>query len=171
MLFYCKSPELEPCGIIPLENLEVKSAPDIKKKFCFILSNPNNSEIKATKKNNGALVKGHHKDYIVQAKSAVIMEEWISAINRNIHRNPFYDLVAQKRALGEKKVLKQSPIEDSKLNNDNKKDSTKEKKEVSKKEKRKSFRKSYLTKKSQNLEKSRKTLAELSFDETKRQTL
>jgi len=104
VLFYCKSPaDTEPCGIIPLENLEVKEYREKKKKWGFVLTNPQNEEIRAAKKTNGAMVRAHHSNYIVMAQSKLVMEEWISAINKNIHRNPFYDLIAQKRALLEKK--------------------------------------------------------------------
>jgi len=97
-LLYFKDPtDPDPCGIIPLESLEVKKYTESKRKNVFILSNPHDTEIKASKFSGGTLVQGHHTEYIIQAPSKYELDSWLASLNRSVHRNPFYALLATKR--------------------------------------------------------------------------
>ncbi len=96
VLFYFKTPQdPEPCGMIPLENLDVEAVKD-RKECRFTLSARVGSELKSAKRSEGSLVKGHHKVYLIEAANPNERDAWMKAITSNIYRNPFYDLVAPK---------------------------------------------------------------------------
>jgi hypothetical protein len=101
-LFYFKAPgDAEPCGIIPLENITVTvSTKDVSKgQFKFILQNLSQDLMKACKVgSDGTLVKANHSLYFIAAQNAAEMESWITAINNNIHKNPFEELLHKKEA-------------------------------------------------------------------------
>ncbi|KAH3758012.1 cytohesin 1 [Pelomyxa schiedti] len=98
-LYYFKNPgDKEPCGIVPLENVEVIPVGTKKNLFTIqrISSSSANVPLKACKMEAGELVAGHHDVYHLSADSAPVMEDWLIAINASIHHNPFYQLVQQK---------------------------------------------------------------------------
>eukprot|EP01113_Clastostelium_recurvatum_P040797 TRINITY_DN638_c0_g1_i7.p1 TRINITY_DN638_c0_g1~~TRINITY_DN638_c0_g1_i7.p1 ORF type:complete len:1001 (+),score=251.77 TRINITY_DN638_c0_g1_i7:178-3180(+) len=99
-LFYFKSStDAEPCGIIPLENLVVSPANMGRKKFCFVLHHQSKDEMKACKvSSDGTLVKANHASYFISAANQPEMDAWIQAIQSNIHRNPFLELLEKKEA-------------------------------------------------------------------------
>jgi len=97
-LYYFKTPQdLEPCGIIPLENLQVTRS-DAKKRHCLVISDPSGSAVKSARiGSDGSVVKGNHQAFYVAAQNFEELESWLNAINTNIHRNPFYDLLKTKQ--------------------------------------------------------------------------
>jgi len=99
-LFYFKTPsDIEPCGIIPLENVTVTVAPTSvnKRAHCFMLQNHTQELMKACKiGSDGTLVKANHLVYFISASSTAEMDSWMSAINSNIHKNPFWELIYAK---------------------------------------------------------------------------
>jgi len=99
-LFYFKTPsDVEPCGIIPLENVTVAIAPVTinKRAHCFMLQNHTQELMKACKVgSDGTLVKANHLVYFISASSQLEMDAWMSAINSNIHKNPFWELISKK---------------------------------------------------------------------------
>lgn len=101
-LFYFKSPgDAEPCGIIPLENVTVSLAPVSvnKRAHCFMLQNHTQELMKACKVgSDGTLVKANHLVYFISASGTAEMDAWIAAINSNIHKNPFWELISKKEA-------------------------------------------------------------------------
>eukprot|EP01114_Cavostelium_apophysatum_P015711 TRINITY_DN4342_c0_g1_i2.p1 TRINITY_DN4342_c0_g1~~TRINITY_DN4342_c0_g1_i2.p1 ORF type:complete len:644 (-),score=193.46 TRINITY_DN4342_c0_g1_i2:16-1947(-) len=97
-LYYFRTPQdVEPCGIIPLENLLVTRA-DNKKKNCLMITDPSGRAIKSARiASDGSVVKGNDLSFYVATQSAEEAESWLNAINTNIHRNPFYDLLRSKQ--------------------------------------------------------------------------
>ncbi|XP_051940601.1 cytohesin 4b isoform X2 [Hippocampus zosterae] len=97
----------EPRGIIPLENLCVRDVPFPRKPYCLELYNPNSrgQKIKACKtETDGRVVQGKHQSYAICAASAGERDSWIDAIRASITKDPFYDLVSQRK----KKLIKQN---------------------------------------------------------------
>ncbi|XP_061684753.1 cytohesin 4b isoform X1 [Syngnathoides biaculeatus] len=97
----------EPRGIIPLENLCVREVPFPRKPYCLELYNPNSrgQKIKACKtETDGRVVEGKHQSYAICAASAHERDSWIDAIRASITKDPFYDLVSQRK----KKLIKQN---------------------------------------------------------------
>jgi len=76
-----KEDDKDPCGIIPLENLLVRSV-DIKSHKNIFELYSQNGEIKSCKLENGQLVKGHHGSYLVSVVDKATLESWISAIRK-----------------------------------------------------------------------------------------
>lgn len=63
--------------------------------------------IKACKTNaDGKVVVGHHMNYRIQATSAREMEEWMKRIQASISRNPFLEMLQDKR----QKASKSGPV-------------------------------------------------------------
>ncbi|XP_061882463.1 cytohesin-4-like isoform X1 [Entelurus aequoreus] len=97
----------EPRGIIPLENLSVREVPFPRKPFCLELYQPNSrgQKIKACKtETDGRVVEGKHQSYAICAASAEERDSWIAAIRASMTKDPFYDLVSQRK----KKLIKQN---------------------------------------------------------------
>ncbi|XP_057699350.1 cytohesin 4b isoform X1 [Corythoichthys intestinalis] len=97
----------EPRGIIPLENLCVRDVPFPRKPYCLELYNPNSrgQKIKACKtETDGRVVEGKHQSYAICAASPHERDSWINAIRASITKDPFYDLVSQRK----KKLIKQN---------------------------------------------------------------
>ncbi|XP_061770452.1 cytohesin 4b isoform X2 [Nerophis ophidion] len=97
----------EPRGIIPLENLSVREVPFPRKPFCLELYRPNSpgQKIKACKtETDGRVVEGKHQSYAICAASAEERDSWIAAIRASMTKDPFYDLVSQRK----KKLIKQN---------------------------------------------------------------
>ena len=93
------------CGIVPLEDVIVRNA-ESKKKFCFELYTPTeNTSIKAMKRTQGQIQKGHHESYFISAKSTSEMEEWMEAISDNIFSNPYKKLIAGKLELKKNRLV------------------------------------------------------------------
>ncbi len=54
--------------------------------------------IKACKTNaDGKVVVGHHMNYRIQAENGREMEEWMKRIQASISRNPFLEMLQDKR--------------------------------------------------------------------------
>lgn len=63
--------------------------------------------IKACKTNaEGKVVVGHHMNYRIQAESATEMDEWMKRIQASISRNPFLEMLQDKR----QRVSKTGPV-------------------------------------------------------------
>lgn len=97
-LFYFEgADEKDPLGIIPLENLVVNPATSSKRRYSFMLQNPNEGPIKATVRKGSSMVVGNHENYVFQAANEQEFSLWLDSLNRNIFRNPFYLLLANKK--------------------------------------------------------------------------
>eukprot|EP01133_Synstelium_polycarpum_P020003 gene20003-23968_t len=96
-LLYFKTPQdLEPCGIIPLENVVVTVV--VQKKFCFMLHS-SQEQMKACKLNSdGTLVQANHASYFISAANLAEMESWVQAIKSNIHSNPNFEQLHKRKA-------------------------------------------------------------------------
>eukprot|EP01103_Thecamoeba_quadrilineata_P021343 TRINITY_DN977_c0_g1_i1.p1 TRINITY_DN977_c0_g1~~TRINITY_DN977_c0_g1_i1.p1 ORF type:complete len:895 (-),score=201.43 TRINITY_DN977_c0_g1_i1:21-2705(-) len=92
-----------------------------KKKWLFTLkpSSVCDQQIKSCKLQDGVVVKGNHSHYIISASSEEEREEWISSITAYINRDPFFELLEQKKTVLRKHtgsditVLDQRPISSS----------------------------------------------------------
>ncbi|XP_033945858.1 cytohesin-3-like isoform X1 [Pseudochaenichthys georgianus] len=88
----------DPIGIIPLENLCVRSLPDNNKQYCLELYNPKGQKIKACKtENKGRVVQGKHQSYKLRAAGSEERDVWMDAIRTCITKDPFYDLVSLRK--------------------------------------------------------------------------
>ncbi|KAL3053282.1 hypothetical protein OYC64_005757 [Pagothenia borchgrevinki] len=88
----------DPIGIIPLENLCVRSLPDNNKQYCLELYNPKGQKIKACKtENKGKVVQGKHQSYKLRAAGPEERDAWMDAIRTCITKDPFYDLVSLRK--------------------------------------------------------------------------
>ena len=96
-------------GYLPLENLAVRLA-DSKKKYAFEIYQPEkDAELKAVKfDSKGAIVKGRHDSYIISCASETELSEWMKAIESNMVKNPFLELIKKKKSL-QKQNGAQSP--------------------------------------------------------------
>jgi len=95
-LYYFKRQEDKlPYGIIPLENLLVRSIELKGHKHCFELYSQN-GEIKSCKLENGQLVRGHHGSYVVATENEADLDNWINAIRNNISFNPLFELIKKR---------------------------------------------------------------------------
>jgi len=97
--FYFKdSKDEEPCGVIPLENVVVgKVSKEITKRYSFVLTYASQGQMKAMRMRNGIASQGNHRYYLLAGDSEPDINEWIVAINSNIHRNPFYELISDRK--------------------------------------------------------------------------
>lgn len=98
-LYYFKTPQArndfnyltplkdtEPCGIIPLENLEVRQV-ESKKKPCLVILDPSGDPVKSCRiGSDRTVVQGNHQAFYVAAATNEEMDAWYHAINANIHR-------------------------------------------------------------------------------------
>lgn len=88
----------EPKGIIPLENIHIRTAEDGHRKSCFELYTTDNEVIKACKTDSdGKVVEGKHTVYRMSAASPEEREEWMKSVRASISENPFYDMLAARR--------------------------------------------------------------------------
>jgi cytohesin len=101
-LYYFKKPEDKQVhGIIPLENLQVQTAYDLtKKKYSFRLVNAIDGRLKTAKLGKqGVLVEGNHEGFCLCAQNKDDFEEWVSAIQCNISRTPYAELLQRKKRI------------------------------------------------------------------------
>eukprot|EP01094_Clydonella_sp_ATCC50884_P021102 TRINITY_DN4557_c0_g1_i1.p1 TRINITY_DN4557_c0_g1~~TRINITY_DN4557_c0_g1_i1.p1 ORF type:complete len:923 (+),score=331.36 TRINITY_DN4557_c0_g1_i1:136-2904(+) len=100
LYYFREKADKDPCGIIPLESLEIISVPFGKKgfrKYAFIIQ-PQGGEgnIKACKLVDGNVVTGNHSRYIVSCETEREREGWITSINASMKMIPFQHLLDQK---------------------------------------------------------------------------
>lgn len=80
----------EPRGIIPLENVEVRTVEDRTRSHTFEIYSPCAEIIKACKTDtDGRVVEGKHSVYRMAAGSADEMQAWITSIQYVQHPNCF----------------------------------------------------------------------------------
>ncbi|KAI1712740.1 sec7 domain-containing protein [Ditylenchus destructor] len=98
-LYYFELPtDKEPRGIIPLENVRVRSVDDKTKPYTFEIYSKTANVIKACKADSeGKLTEGCHTAYRMAASSHDDMLSWISAIQRSINKDQFLDLLQSRR--------------------------------------------------------------------------
>ncbi|KAI1722572.1 sec7 domain-containing protein [Ditylenchus destructor] len=98
-LYYFELPtDKEPRGIIPLENVRVRSVDDKTKPYTFEIYSKTANVIKACKADSeGKLTEGQHTAYRMAASSHDDMLSWISAIQRSINKDQFLDLLQSRR--------------------------------------------------------------------------
>ena len=99
-MFTWEMQDKDPCGIIPLESLEIISVPFGKKgfrKYAFIIQ-PQGGEgnIKACKLVDGNVVTGNHSRFIVSCETEKERESWVTSINASMKMIPFQHLLDQK---------------------------------------------------------------------------
>ncbi|EJW75180.1 Cyth4 protein [Wuchereria bancrofti] len=88
----------EPRGIIPLENVRVRTVEEKGKPYCFEIYSDSSEVIKACKTEpDGRMVVGRHTSYKMCAFSQEEMNQWISAIERSINYDPFYQMLQMKK--------------------------------------------------------------------------
>lgn len=88
----------EPRGIIPLENVRVRSVEEKGRPYCFEIYSDSSEVIKACKTEpDGRVVVGRHTSYRMCAISQEEMNQWISAIERSINYDPFYQMLQMKK--------------------------------------------------------------------------
>ncbi|PRP85288.1 ankyrin repeat-containing protein [Planoprotostelium fungivorum] len=97
ILYYFKTPQGEPAGIIPLENIRVVRA-DAKKKYCLQLTDSTGQEIKSCKINeDGSVVRGHHAVYYIAAQSEEDLTSWMNAITNSVYHSPMLEFIKSKQ--------------------------------------------------------------------------
>ena len=115
MFYFKKHSDPAPVGIIPLENLLVEKEDKVIK-HGFRLVSTDGGFIKsvrmvdggAPKKGKGierkkrktlflTCEKGNHTYYVMGASCAEEQIAWIDALNKQIHRSPFYELLLAKK--------------------------------------------------------------------------
>uniref|UniRef100_A0A8R1TV30 SEC7 domain-containing protein n=1 Tax=Onchocerca volvulus TaxID=6282 RepID=A0A8R1TV30_ONCVO len=88
----------EPRGIIPLENVHVRAIEEKGKPYCFEIYSDSSEIIKACKTEpDGRMVVGRHTSYKMCTFSQEEMNQWISAIERSINYDPFYQMLQLKK--------------------------------------------------------------------------
>uniref|UniRef100_A0A0N5AB18 Cytohesin-1 n=1 Tax=Syphacia muris TaxID=451379 RepID=A0A0N5AB18_9BILA len=88
----------EPRGIIPLENVKVRPVEEKGRHFCFEIYSENSDVIKACKTEaDGRVVVGRHASYKMCAFSAEEMTQWITAIEKSINYDSFYQVLQLKK--------------------------------------------------------------------------
>ncbi|MEQ2307705.1 Cytohesin-4, partial [Ameca splendens] len=98
LYYFQYTTDKDPIGIIPLENLCVRTLQDSSKSYCLELYNPKGQKIKACKtENKGRVVQGKHQSYKLNAASRDERDAWIDAIRASITKDPFHDLVSIRR--------------------------------------------------------------------------
>ncbi|KAM8823988.1 cytohesin-2-like [Synchiropus picturatus] len=98
LYYFQYTTDKDPIGIIPLENLLVKDVQYTSKPFCLKLYSPSGQKIKACKtENRGRVVEGKHSCYKLSAASVDERDDWVRAIRSSVSRNPFYDLVSERK--------------------------------------------------------------------------
>jgi len=95
LYYFKKEEDQDPCGIIPLENLLVRSVELKGFKFTFEVYSQS-EEIKSCKLENGQLVQGHHGSYLISVSDKNIMDSWIGAIRNNIAFNPLFEIIKKR---------------------------------------------------------------------------
>eukprot|EP01119_Soliformovum_irregulare_P020367 TRINITY_DN6584_c0_g1_i2.p1 TRINITY_DN6584_c0_g1~~TRINITY_DN6584_c0_g1_i2.p1 ORF type:complete len:1254 (-),score=400.18 TRINITY_DN6584_c0_g1_i2:40-3801(-) len=96
LYYFKKETDADPCGIIPLENLLVRTIENKgQNKYVFQLYSQA-GEVKACKFEGGQLVKGHHDNYLISVKTSDEMESWIAAIRNNIAFNPIFEMIKKR---------------------------------------------------------------------------
>lgn len=95
----------EPRGIIPLENIKIRTIPDRNKQHCFELYSSGNEVIKACKTDSeGKVVEGKHTVYRMSASTEDEKEDWIKCILQSISHNPFYDMLNVRKKKAQSKI-------------------------------------------------------------------
>jgi len=113
LYYFKKDDDKDPCGIIPLENLLVRSVEAKGHKNVFELYSQT-GEIKSCKLENGQLVKGHHGSYLISAADKADMESWIAAIRSNIAFNPLFEIIKKRIENKTSKGQKEEAIDERK---------------------------------------------------------
>ncbi|PRP81479.1 ankyrin repeat-containing protein [Planoprotostelium fungivorum] len=93
-LYYFKSenPDQQPCGIIPLENVLVRSTSIKGHKHSYEVYTADGM-MKSCKKQNGQFVRGHHGSYLISTASVEEMNAWMQAIQANVAFNPLHEMM------------------------------------------------------------------------------
>jgi len=99
-LFYFKHPSDKEFRVnIPLEGICVAKATHSSRKYCIILYDLESSHLKSCKRHsNGDLEVGIHEFLLLSAETSQERDEWLDVLQRNISRDPFYDIIKSKIA-------------------------------------------------------------------------
>jgi len=100
LYYFQHTAENKPKGIIPLENVRVRALDDKDgKEWAFEVYSEMSQIIKGCKTDSsGAVVQGNHRQYRMSAASEEDRDQWIEAIQDSIRDNPFYKIIADKKA-------------------------------------------------------------------------
>lgn len=100
LYYFQHTAENVPKGIIPLENVRVRSVEDRDgKQFVFEIYSDMAEIIKGCKTDsNGTVVQGNHKYYRLSATNEEDRDEWIQCIQESIRDNPFHKIISDKKA-------------------------------------------------------------------------
>lgn len=91
-------------GMIPLEGVQIAKATHVSKPHCILLYDPTTANLKSAKlKSNGQLERGVHEFFLLSCSSEKERGEWLEALQRNVSRDPFYDIIKTKLAKMDKK--------------------------------------------------------------------
>lgn len=102
-LAHLPTQDTAPCGIIPLENLDIlealppASTIDRKTKVRFGLQHAAPNKIKAAKTVDGKLVEGRHNEYLFACETEDERNDWIRSLKANMQKKPAYFLMQQKK--------------------------------------------------------------------------
>lgn len=100
LYYFQHTAENVPKGIIPLENVRVRSLEDKDGKAWILEIYSETADIiKGCKTDSsGTVVQGNHKHYRMSAASEEDRDQWIQAIQESIRDNPFHKIIADKKA-------------------------------------------------------------------------
>lgn len=100
LYYFQHTAENVPKGIIPLENVRVRSLDDKDgKQWVFEIYSDQADIIKGCKTDSsGTVVQGNHKYYRMSATSEEDRNQWIECIQDSIRDNPFHKIIADKKA-------------------------------------------------------------------------
>jgi len=100
LYYFQHTAENKPKGIIPLENVRVRALDDKDgKEWAFEVYSEMSQIIKGCKTDSsGAVVQGNHRQYRMSAASEEDRDQWIECIQDSIRDNPFYKIIADKKA-------------------------------------------------------------------------
>jgi len=105
LYYFDNTTDREPKGIIPLNNVQVRTCQDKNRNYCFELYQTNEGHmltIKHVKTNpEGQVVDGNlgSKSNMIRFSAPSIPErdEWVSSIKQSLGRDPMYDYIADRR--------------------------------------------------------------------------
>jgi hypothetical protein len=88
LYYFISHTDKNPRVIIPLEGLDVLKVEHAKKPYCFLLRDPNQSNVKSAKRTeDGNMETATHESFLLAAESEQEQREWIAALKANIDRH------------------------------------------------------------------------------------
>uniref|UniRef100_A0A6B2L217 PH domain-containing protein n=1 Tax=Arcella intermedia TaxID=1963864 RepID=A0A6B2L217_9EUKA len=94
LYYFQKANDVEPYGIVPLENISVRAA--TKQRVILSSKDPSTPVKYAKMAKSGQMVQGTQHEIILVADSNLIRDQWVSALKEGIAINPFYEFLAKR---------------------------------------------------------------------------